>query len=85
MNKRIPGKPGMPDKPGGEEPEGMEIKYTIPLSEIVNEFSFEKIYLPEDYESIKIVTPEVIRETFDIPSRIVTVDGNFFLTVASLI
>lgn len=61
MNKRIPGKPGMPDKPGGEEPEGMEIKYTIPLSEIVNEFSFEKIYLPEDYENIKIVTPEVNR------------------------
>ena len=39
----------------------MEVKYTIPLSEIVNEFSFEKIYLPEDYESIKIVTPEVNR------------------------
>lgn len=39
----------------------MEVKYTIPLSEIVNEFSFEKIYLPEDYESIRIVTPEVNR------------------------
>ena len=39
----------------------MAVKYSIPLSQIVDEFSFEKIYLPENYESIQIVTPEVNR------------------------
>lgn len=39
----------------------MEVKYKIPLSSIVNEFSFEAIYLPENYESIQIITPEVNR------------------------
>ncbi len=39
----------------------MEEKYTIPLSVIVEEFSLNKIYVPDHYEDISITTPEVNR------------------------
>ena len=36
-------------------------QYTIPLSTIADEFSFEKIVLPAHYDEIQITTPEVNR------------------------
>ena len=39
----------------------MEEKYTIPLSEIVKEFSLEIIATPENYDELLIETPEVNR------------------------
>ena len=36
-------------------------EYTIPLSTIVNEFSLEKIVVPEHYDQIQITTPEINR------------------------
>jgi HPr kinase/phosphorylase len=35
--------------------------YTIPLSKIADEFSFEKIVVPEHYNEIQLTTPEVNR------------------------
>ena len=35
--------------------------YSIPLSTLAKEFSFEEIYLPDNYESIRLTTPEVSR------------------------
>jgi HPr kinase/phosphorylase len=35
--------------------------YSIPLSKLVEEFGFEKIFLPENYEDIIVRTPEVDR------------------------
>ncbi|MBQ9416256.1 MAG: HPr(Ser) kinase/phosphatase [Clostridia bacterium] len=35
--------------------------YTVPLSTIVEQFNFEKLYLPDNYETILISTPEVSR------------------------
>ena len=39
----------------------MESKYSIPLSEVISEFSLEEIYLPSNAENIKISSPEVSR------------------------
>jgi HPr kinase/phosphorylase len=39
----------------------MEEIYTIPLSQLEKEFSFERIYVPEDYETVLVRTPEVSR------------------------
>ena len=39
----------------------MEEVYTIPLSQLEKEFSFERIYVPEDYETVLVRTPEVSR------------------------
>lgn len=39
----------------------MEERYSIPLQDIVKEFSLETISVPENYESILIETPEVNR------------------------
>ncbi len=39
----------------------MNQKHTIPLKSIVEEFQFEKIYLPDNYEQILIDNPEVNR------------------------
>ena len=39
----------------------MKENYSIPLSTLEKEFKFEAILLPENYESIRITTPEVIR------------------------
>ena len=39
----------------------MESKYSIPLSNIISEFSLEEIYLPSSAEQIKISSPEVSR------------------------
>ena len=36
-------------------------EYTIPLSTIADEFSFEKIVVPENYNDIQITTPEINR------------------------
>lgn len=36
-------------------------KYSIPLSDIIKEFSLDEIYLPSAYEKIKITSPEVNR------------------------
>ena len=36
-------------------------EYTIPLSTIVDEFSFEKVVVPDHYDSIQLTTPEVNR------------------------
>ncbi len=36
-------------------------KYTIPLSKIADEFSFEKIVVPKHFEDIQLTTPEVNR------------------------
>ena len=35
--------------------------YTIPLSTLIDEFSMEKIYVPESYSDIKLTTPEINR------------------------
>ena len=39
----------------------MESKYSIPLSNIISEFSLEEIYLPVSADDIKISSPEVSR------------------------
>ena len=39
----------------------MESKYTIPLSELISEFSLEEIYMPCASKEIKIASPEVSR------------------------
>ncbi len=39
----------------------MESKYTIPLSSVVKEFQLEKVFVPEDFDDIKIKSPEVSR------------------------
>ena len=39
----------------------MSSEYTIPLSKIEQEFSLERISIPDDYDDIRIVTPEVNR------------------------
>ena len=39
----------------------MNQKHNIPLKSIVDEFQFEKIYLPDNYEQILIDNPEVNR------------------------
>ena len=39
----------------------MESKYSIPLSEIIKEFSLEEVYLPTDAKNIKVSSPEVSR------------------------
>jgi HPr kinase/phosphorylase len=39
----------------------MESKYSIPLSDIISEFSLEEVYLPVPAENIKISSPEVSR------------------------
>ena len=39
----------------------METKYSIPLSNVINEFQLEAVYLPEDAEKIEIASPEVSR------------------------
>ncbi len=39
----------------------MESKYSIPLSEIIKEFSLEEVYLPTDAKNIKVGSPEVSR------------------------
>lgn len=39
----------------------MESKYSIPLSNIISEFSLEEIYLPVSADEIKISSPEVSR------------------------
>lgn len=36
-------------------------KYSIPLTELIDEFSLEQIYLPENYGEIKIASPEITR------------------------
>lgn len=39
----------------------MEESYSIPLSSLIEEFNFEKIFLPEDAGSILVTTPEIDR------------------------
>ena len=39
----------------------MESKYSIPLSSVINEFQLETVYLPENFEDIKVTSPEVSR------------------------
>ncbi len=39
----------------------MSTEYTIPLSKIEQEFSLERITVPDDYDSVLICTPEVWR------------------------
>ena len=39
----------------------MEDIYTIPLSQLEKEFSWERIYVPEDYDTVLVRTPEVSR------------------------
>ncbi len=39
----------------------MDEIFTIPLAQLEKEFSFERIYVPEDYETVLIRTPEVSR------------------------
>ena len=39
----------------------MSEAYNIPLSKIVDEFSFEKVYVPEQFDSILVTTPDVSR------------------------
>ena len=39
----------------------MEDIYTIPLSQLEKEFSLERIWVPEDYETILVRTPEISR------------------------
>ena len=39
----------------------MEDIYTIPLSQLEKEFSFEKVYVPEDYDTVLVRTPEISR------------------------
>lgn len=39
----------------------MEEVYSIPLEQLCKEFSLEKIYVPENFDSIMITTPEISR------------------------
>ncbi len=39
----------------------MEEIYTIPLSQLAKEFSFEQLCVPEDYETVLVRTPEISR------------------------
>ena len=39
----------------------MSSEYTIPLSKIENEFNLERIIVPENYDEIRVETPEVNR------------------------
>ncbi|MBQ2806179.1 MAG: HPr(Ser) kinase/phosphatase, partial [Clostridia bacterium] len=39
----------------------MEDIYTIPLSQLEKEFSLERIWVPEDYDTVLVRTPEVSR------------------------
>ena len=39
----------------------MEEIYTIPLSQLEKEFSFDRLYVPEDYDTVLVRTPEVSR------------------------
>ncbi|MBQ8850385.1 MAG: HPr(Ser) kinase/phosphatase [Clostridia bacterium] len=39
----------------------MESKYSIPLSNVINEFQLETVYLPENSDDIKVTSPEVSR------------------------
>ena len=39
----------------------MESKYNIPLSEIINEFQLEVVYMPKDPKEIMVSSPEVAR------------------------
>ncbi len=39
----------------------MKEKYSIPLSQLAKEFSLEEIYVPGNYDSILVTTPEVSR------------------------
>ncbi len=39
----------------------MESTYTIPLKNLIDEFSLEKIYVPENLDEIQVHTPEVNR------------------------
>ncbi len=39
----------------------MSTEYTIPLSKIENEFSLERVTVPEDYDNVLLSTPEVWR------------------------
>ncbi len=39
----------------------MKESYSIPLSKLEQEFSLERIYVPEDYQDRKVTTPEVSR------------------------
>ena len=39
----------------------MESKYSIPLSELIAEFSLEELYMPTSPKEIKISSPEVSR------------------------
>lgn len=39
----------------------MEDIYTIPLSHLEKEFSLERIWVPEDYETVLVRTPEISR------------------------
>lgn len=39
----------------------MESKYSIPLSEIINEFQLEVVHMPKDPKDIKVTSPEVAR------------------------
>ena len=39
----------------------MESKYSIPLSEIIDEFQLEVVHMPRSAEVIKVTSPEVAR------------------------
>jgi HPr kinase/phosphorylase len=39
----------------------MKESYSIPLSKLEKEFSLERIYIPENYDELKVTTPEVSR------------------------
>lgn len=39
----------------------MSSEYTIPLSQIEKEFSLERVIIPDNYDEIRVVTPEVNR------------------------
>ena len=39
----------------------MEEVYSIPLSELCAEFSLEKVYVPDNFDSIMVTTPEISR------------------------
>ena len=39
----------------------MKEQYSIPLSTLEKEFSFERIYVPDNYDSLEVTTPEVSR------------------------
>ena len=39
----------------------MSAEYTIPLSKVEQEFNLERITVPENYDEIKVETPQVNR------------------------